>query len=71
MLIQVSRSLVARGERRRSSSTRKGHNSELAPTTLARGGPVATPEAIVVKREDLVPEALDDCCDQLTGLEMG
>ena len=34
-------------------------------------GPVATPEAIVVKREDLFPEALDDCCDQLTGLEMG
>ena len=28
-------------------------------------GPVATPEAIVVKREDIFPEALDDdpCCD--------
>ena len=26
-------------------------------------GPVATPEAIVVKREDIFPEALDDPCD--------
>ena len=34
-------------------------------------GPVATPEAVAVKREDLFPEALDDCCNQLTGLEMG
>ena len=34
-------------------------------------GPVASPEAVVVKREDLFPQALDDCCDQLTGLEMG
>ena len=34
-------------------------------------GPVATPEAIVVKREDLFPEILDDCCDQLAELQMG
>ena len=34
-------------------------------------GPIATPEALVVKREDLFPEVLDDCCDQPTGLEMG
>ena len=34
-------------------------------------GPVASPEAIVVKREDLFPEALDDDCDQLAGLQMG
>ena len=32
-------------------------------------GPIASPEAIVVKREDIFPDALDDC-DQLTELEM-
>ena len=32
--------------------------------------PVATPEAIVVKREDIFPDVLDDC-DQMAGLEMG
>ena len=34
-------------------------------------GPVATPEAIVVKREDVFLEALDEDCDKLVGLEMG
>ena len=34
-------------------------------------GPIATPEAVVVKRQDIFPEALEDDCDQLAGLEMG
>ena len=34
-------------------------------------GPVATPEAIVVKRLDEFPMALDDEGGQIAGLEMG
>ena len=34
-------------------------------------GPVATPEAIVVKRLDEFPTALDDEGGQIAGLEMG
>ncbi len=32
-------------------------------------GPVATPEAIVVKRKDIFPEALDDPCDDPLGAQ--